>query len=187
MSALVPIIVTGDWLQPDNSETPLGDVSFLLTEEIQSPQVCSARLIPAGISFGALAQQLYANDLDSDGDPIAPARTMYRVTERVDGAAEVDYFITVPAVPPGSRTVTDAAVTEGVQTVSSLTASFTDDDVGAYVLLGNGSVVPPGTRITAVVSASVAQLSRTPQVDASGLTLMIGASADLAALRPPAN
>lgn len=187
MSAqLVPIIVTDTVLQPDGSAPPTGTVQFQLTEEITGPQECAAKVVGANYSTGLLAQQLYANDLDSTGDPIAPATTMYRVQQDTDGAAPAEFFITVPAVPPGSRSVSDVVTEAGQQIISSATANFTDADLNAYVLLGNGSVVPPGTWIVEVISSTEVQLSQSPSAALTGVTIMVGASASLSELRPPA-
>lgn len=183
-AALVPIIVTDDIGQPDGSEAPTGTVQFQLTEGIISPQGCAAKVIGAPRVNGALAQQLVANDFDSTGAPLSPATTMYRVVDDVGGAAEVDYFITVPAQPPGSRTVSDGVMAAASNLLSSATAAFTDNDLGAYVLVENGAAVVPGATITAVLSGTEVQLSQTCPAGGSGLSVMVGASASLSELRP---
>jgi hypothetical protein len=136
--------------------------------------------------LGQLRQELVANDLDSVGDLISPATTMYRCEQNIDGATPRAFFVTVPAVPPDSRVVTDAVTTIGSPIVTSATANFTDDDLDAYVLLDNGLVVPAGTTIATVISATQVSLSWTPEAALTGATLMIGASVALSALRPPA-
>lgn len=184
---LVPIIVTDSVAEPDGANAPTGRITFQLTTEIIAPQECSAKVVGAQYAFGRLAQQLIANDLDSNGDAISPATTMYRVAQSIDGAAEQDFFITVPAVPPGSRTVEDCVTEAGVNTITSATANFTDDDLNAYVLVGNPATsgVPPGTTITEVISATEATISQTPNADLTDIFLMVGASVSLGQLRPP--
>lgn len=183
-AALVPIVVTDSIGSPDGSTPPTGRVQFILTDEITGPQECAAKVIGAGYLAGLIAQQLVANDKDSTGAAIVPATTMYQVAQDIDGATPLAFFITVPAVPPGSRTVADCVTTEASTTISSASANFTDDDIGAYVLLDNGDVVVPGTQIAQVLSSTEAVLTTTPQVDLTGVKLMIGASATLAELRP---
>jgi hypothetical protein len=183
-AALVPIVVTDDLGQPDGSEPPNGTVQFVLTESIISPQPCAAKVVGCTRVAGAIAQQLVANDKDSSGSPISPATTMYRVVDNTDGAAEEDFFITVPAVPPGSRVVSDGVLAAGSNLLTSATAAFTGADLGAYVLVDNGTVLPPGTIISEVVSSSEVQLSRTASANLTGLTVMVGASASLSELRP---
>lgn len=185
-ASLVPIIVTDSIASPDGSAPPPGTVQFQLTDEIVLPQECAAKVIGASYVGGLLRQELVANDLDSNGDPISPATTMYRCEQNMDGATPRAFFVTVPAVPPGSRVVTDAVTTTGSPLVTSATADFTDDDFDAYVLLDNGLVVPAGTTIATVVNSTTISLSWTPQAALTGATLMIGASVALSVLRPPA-
>lgn len=183
-AALVPIIVTDDIGQPDGSEPPTGTVTFQLTDEIVGPSPCAAKVIGAARVAGAVAQQLVANDFDSTGAPLSPATTMYRVADAVGAAAEVDFFITVPAQPPGSRTVNDGVTTPGSNVLTSATAAFTGADLGAYVLVANGEAVPPGTAIQAILSGTQVELTRAAPAGASGLSVMVGASASLSELRP---
>ncbi len=181
---LVPIIVTDAILEPSGAGSPTGRVQFQLTEEITGPEQCAAKLVEADYVGGVLAQQLYANDFDNTGSPISPSTTMYYVAQDVDGAAAQTFFITVPATPPGSRSVEDAVVEQGSALLTSATAAFTSDDVGKFVLVGNGSVFSPGTQILGITSSTVAQLDRSASSSGTGVSLMIGASASLSELRP---
>lgn len=178
---LVPIIITEDWNRPDGT-TPTGSVRFDLLEDITAPGYVSANTLFTNLAEGAIAQQLYANDADSDADPLTPSTTQYRVTEEILGAPVPEYFITVPAVPPGSRVVADAVTVNGLAVVVSASADFTQDDVGAYVLLPQ---FPPGTQISRVIDGMTASLSTAANATASGVTLMVGASASLSELRYP--
>lgn len=181
MATLVPIVVTEDgWLRPDGT-SPTGTVRFDLLENITSPGYVSAYTEIATLDNGSIVQQLFATDADSDGDPIVPSTTQYKVVEDILGAPEQEYYITVPAVPPGSRTIADAVIVQGTQTVNSASANFTDDDENAYVLLEG---FPPGTQINEVISSTEVQLTTSPPISATGVTMMIGASASLQELRP---
>lgn len=184
MSTLVPIVVTEQIGTPAGT-SPTGSVQFLLTEEIVAPQECSAIVVGADYVNGLLAQQLVANDLDSSGDPISPATTMYGVKQEISGAAPREYFITVPAVPPGSRSVSDVVTVNGTSQITSATADFSVDDVGAYILLNNGLVVPPGTQIYSFIDSHTVTLTQTPTASLTGVEILIGASVSLGSLRPP--
>lgn len=183
-AALVPIVVTDDLGQPDGAEPPQGTVQFVLTESIVSPQPCAAKVVGCTRVAGAIAQQLVANDKDSTGAALSPATTMYRVVDNTDGAAEEDFFITVPAVPPGSRSVSDGVLEQGSNVLTSATADFTDADLGAYVLVNNGTVLLPGVQIQTVVSSSEVTLTASASANLTGLTVMVGASVSLSELRP---
>lgn len=179
---VVSIVVTGVWGEPDGTDTPTGQVTFGLTEAIQSPSFVAAKTVRSVPVLGAIAQELVANDADSLGDPLFPATTQYRVVETILGAPEQDYFVTVPAVPPGSRSVSDGTVVLGTQTLVSDAADFTDDDLLAYVLLPQ---FPVGTQIIDVIDDHTVQLTGgAASATAGGVTVLIGASVDLASLRP---
>jgi hypothetical protein len=180
VATLVPIIITEDWTRPDGT-TPTGRVRFDLLEPITSPQYVSPNTIDTALTFGAIAQQLDANDFDSLGDPIVPSTTQYEVSIDIDGAPLRQFFITVPAVPPGSRTITDGVLTAASQTLTSLTADFTADDLLSYVLLPN---YPPGTQIIDVISGTAVALSSQSPVNATNVKVMIGAQATLSELDP---
>lgn len=179
---LVPIIVVEDWTRPDGT-TPTGMVVFNLLENILSPGYVSANTVESELSFGQIAQQLYANDFDSTGTPINPSTTMYKVEEDIGGAPAQDYYITVPAAPPGSRRITDGVLTQGSMILTSETASFTQDDVRAYVVLPG---FPPGTQIATVTSSTTCTFGSTSPLSATDLSVLIGASATLGSLRPAA-
>jgi hypothetical protein len=182
-ASVVPIVVTEDWTVPDGSETPTGEVDFLLSDEIASPTYVSPRLVVCGIDQGALVQQLVANDLDSTGAPLVPAATTYRIRERINGATDQTYFAVVPAVPPGSRSVVDASTADGSNVITSVTAAFTGADVGAYVLVANGTAVPVGAQIVEVQTSTTAVLSATATESLVGASLLVGASVRLSDLR----
>jgi hypothetical protein len=181
VAALVPIIITEAWVEPDGTDTPTGRVAFQLTDEIVSPSYLTAKAVVAELSGGAIAQQVTATDRDATGVALVPATVQYRVVESIDGAPDVVYFITVPAAPSGSRKVADAVATLGSINVTSATAAFTQADVNAYVVLPG---FPPGTQIQVVHSATSADLSAAAAAAGSGLSLLIGASVTLSAIRP---
>jgi hypothetical protein len=179
---VVPIVVVALWGEPgDTTSWPTGEVTFDLTEDIQQPEAIVAKTVRCVPAFGTFAQQLAANDKDSTGESLFPATTQYRVTENLLGAPEQDYYITVPAVPPGSRSVSDGVTTEGMQTLTSASADFTDDDLNAYVLLPQ---FPAGTQISVVLSSSAVTLSTAASASATGVEVLIGASVSLQSLRP---
>lgn len=177
--SLVPIIVTENWARPDGT-IPTGLVTFNLLEALTAPDYVTPNTIKAPLYLGAIAQQLDALDVDSMSDPITPL-TQYAVVENILGADTQDYFITVPAIPPGSRSVTDGVLGGGTQLLVSATAAFTIDDLNAYVLLPQ---FPPGTQIIGVISGTTVKLSTSSPVSASGVAVMIGASVTLQELRP---
>jgi hypothetical protein len=181
VASLVPIIVTELWGDPTGLDFPTGEVIFNLLENILQPAVVTAKTVRSTLVLGAIAQQLIANDFDSTGAPLVPSTTQYQVIEKLLGSPDQLYYVTVPASPPGSRVVTDGAVTAGSRTLTSLTADFTVDDVLAYVLLDG---FPPGTQISGVISGTVATLSNGAIANASGLDVLIGASVSLSAIRP---
>lgn len=181
--SLVYIVVTEDWSEPDGTDTPTGDVEFCLTAMLTSPGYVSPKLVQSFLSQGQIAQQLVATDFDSAGAPLVPSTVQYRVVERVLGSAEQSYYITVPAAPPGSRSVTDGVVVASSQLVTSASADFTDDDENAYLFFVGGQF-PVGVQITEVVDDHTVQLNRSPGVSATGVHFIIGASASLSGLRP---
>lgn len=183
MATLVSIVVTQEYGSPDGYDSPTGGVEFQLTEAIVSPGYVSPITVPAPLSLGGIAQELVANDLDSAGQPISPETTQYQVRENILGSAEQDYYVTVPARPPGSRSVSDAITAEGLRTLVSATAAFTVDDRGAYVFVPG---FPVGTQIQTVVDAHTVTLTQAATATATGVALLIGASVALSALRPPA-
>lgn len=182
MASLVRIVVTEDYGSPDGYDVPTGTVTFNLDEAITSPGYVMPITTPVFLSGGAFAQEMTANDFDSAGDPISPATTLYRVTEQIDGSPMQEWFATIPASPPGSRAIVDGIVVQGERLLLSTTASFTSNDLGAYVLL-NG--FPVGTTITEVIDSHTVQLSTSPAASATGVDVLIGASVALSALRPP--
>lgn len=182
MASVVPIVVVADWGEP-GGDSPTGTVTFFLTEPITAPSAVGCRPVPVELSDGALAQQLYANDKDSAGNPLVPPVTMYRVAVALDGAPEDEWFALIPAAPPGSRAVTDAVATQASNLITSATADFTSGDLGAYVLVDNGTTVAVGAQITEIVSASVAKLSGSATASTTNSALLIGASVELATLR----
>lgn len=177
--ALVPIIVTQDWSRPDDT-TPTGVVTFQLLAAITAPGYVTPNVIKAPLYLGAIAQELVALDVDSGDGPITPL-TQYSVNENVLGADAQDYFITVPAVPPGSRTITDGILVKSTQILISADAHFTDDDLNAYVLLEG---YPPGTQIIEVIDGATVKLATSSPLDDTDVTVMIGASVTLQELRP---
>lgn len=182
--SLVPIYVVQSYLRPDGT-SPTGRVTFDLLKAIEAPEYVSPTRELAVVSEALVVQQLYALDADSAGDPLTPSTLQYRVVEEMLGADPQEFYVTVPAAPPGSRSVADAVVTQGSQLLTSATAAFTEDDEDAYVLVGNGGLVPPGAQISDVVDSTTVQLSRAATAAATGASLLVGASVSLAELRPP--
>lgn len=176
MSATL-IVVTADFRAP-GGEVPTGEVLF----DLSVPVVDGSESFPAGRTQagldlnGQIAQPLVAND--SVG--LVPSSS-YWVTERIVGAAENGYYALVPAAPAGSRSVSDAVAAQGQRTISSATAAFTSNDIGAYVF-SLPFAVP--TQIVSVTSSTVAVLSTAALSTGTGLGLLIGASVDLSSLRP---
>lgn len=176
---LVPIIVTEDWSGPDNT-SPTGIVDFDLSAAITAPGYVSPNTVQSNLVNGAVAQELVANDFDSGGGVVTPM-TQYRVTEGILGAPEQEYYIIVPAAPPGSRSVDDGVIAVGSQILFSETADFTDDDERAYVLLEG---FPPGTQIESVTDSTHAVLTTGSTMVATGVGVLIRASVTLQSLRP---
>ena len=81
--------------------------------------------------------------------------------------------------PAGSRTVTDGATKSASTTVTSATAGFTSDDVGATV---TGSGIPAGATIASVTDASTVVLSAAATATATGVTLTIDDTVSLSSL-----
>lgn len=183
MSLLVPIVVTSTYPSPGGG-IAWGQVTFTLLETIVDPT--DRATVPGGAlppvfldENGSIAQQLYANDVEG----LTPETTQYQVTERISGGTARSYFVTVPAVPPGSRTVSDGVLVAATAQLVSATADFTDADIGAYVLLDGFSC---GTKILSITSSTEATLSTSARAAATGVSVLIGASVDLAQLAPAA-
>jgi hypothetical protein len=181
VAALVPIVVTELWGDPAELDYPTGEVVFNLLANILSPSVVTAKTIRSPLLLGAIAQQLIANDFDSTGAPLVPSTTQYQVVERLDGSPEQMYYVTVPAAPPDSRTISDGVVVLNSRLLVSETAAFTDLDENAYVLL-NG--FPVGTQISEVIDGGSVLLSSSAPASATGVDVLIGASVSLSAIRP---
>ena len=171
---LTTIIVEKAWQSPDGA-TPDGVVYFNLSQPITDPVEVPAVTIPSQLVSGAIAQPLVAND--SEG--AAPV-TLYRVTEDVDGATQYSYYVSIPAAPDGSRSVSDAIVVRGEPGLISATAAFTSDDVGSYLFSPSAFVV--GTQITAVIDAHTITTSNAALETAASMTVLIGAQVQLASL-----
>jgi hypothetical protein len=69
------------------------------------------------------------------------------------------------------RSVTDGATTNSSATLTSLTASFATNDVGASV---SGTGIPANTRIASVESATSATMSANATATGTGVTVTIG-------------
>jgi hypothetical protein len=178
---LVYTVVTEAWGEPgDTTDTPTGTTTFELTEPVTAPGYVPCRPVRAPLVAGAIAQQLMATDADSLGAPLVPSTAQFRVTEQIDGAPDSNYYINVPAVPSGSRAITDGVVTTGSFVLTSLTAAFTVDDELAYVRLPQ---VPVGTRIAEYIDAHTVHLTAASPVTATGVDVLIGASVSLSQLR----
>jgi hypothetical protein len=175
---LIPIIVTGSWPTP-GANTPSGAVTFTLT----APLTGSGEIVPvipiiATLdATGEIAQQLYATDVDE----LTPPNAQYQVDEQVGGGTTRTYFITVPHEPPGSRSVDDGVLSAGSAVLSSMTATFSATDVGRYVYVVG---LPAGITIRSVTNANEVTLSTTAPRTAEGVSVLIGAQADLAELAP---
>lgn len=171
------IVVTDIW--PGVDSPPTGSVQFDLTEAVSlDGEEWAAVQEQAGLVSGQLAVPLLANDTPG----ISPSDSFWLVTERIIGAASRDnYYIRVPSDPPGSRSVTDGAITLGAAMLVSLTADFTPGDVGAYV--DTGGITPIGTSIYAFINGSTVQLTNAATKTSSGADVLIGASVSLASLR----
>lgn len=70
-----------------------------------------------------------------------------------------------------ATSVTDAATTSGSNTITSATAAFTVADQGTAI---GGTGIPSGTRITAVVNATTAILTKAATATATGVTVTFG-------------
>lgn len=174
-------VVLGDWTTP-GEEVPLGSVEFYLQPaltDLSSGVTVPSRPEVAELSNGAVVQSLVANN--APGSELEPTTTQYLVTERVLGAPDESYWISVPAQPAGSRTVTDAVLVQGSSIVTSATAAFSSGDVGSYVFTPG---VPTPAQILSVISSTGATLSESASMGISGQTLVVGASVELASLRP---
>jgi hypothetical protein len=174
-------VVLGMWANSDDSDTT-GSVTFLLAPELvdlTGGETVPSKPVIAGLLAGVLVQDLVAND--APGSELSTTTSQYFVTEEVTGSPSASYWISVPSEPPGSRTVADAVVVNGSNLVTSATAAFTSGDVGAYVFTPE---IPTPARILAVVNSTTAQLSQSAVASGSAQTLVVGASATLASLRP---
>lgn len=81
-----------------------------------------------------------------------------------------------PFTLQAARTVTDGVTTSSDATVTSATAIFTADDVGANI---SGTGIPAGTTILSRNSATSIELSANATASGSGVTLTIGAISSL--------
>jgi hypothetical protein len=173
------IVVVADYATPDE-QAPTGTIIFDLTgtlSDVADGESIAPRQVMADLDAnGRLAQPIVANT-----SPGLVPTSYYWISERIVGAPELAYSARVPAAPAGSRTVTDAQATVGLPLLTSTAAAFGSGDVGAYV---NCPAFPIPTQIVAVTDASHAVLSTSADESGILLTALIGASIDLAALRP---
>lgn len=164
-----------------NGRTPAGQVMFGLTGEMTD--TTAKTHTPAGPvmvtvpASGSIAVQVPAND----DTTTTPGGRQYFVRERLAGATERSYYVTVPHLPSGARAVTDGVLTAGSPTLISATAAFVAGDVGAYV---TGPGIPPLTTILAILSATTATLSASATISGSAVAVLIRASVDLSILAP---
>lgn len=183
-ATLVPIVVTGSWGEPDGTDNPTGTVTLDLTENITGPSFVTAKIVRAVTAFGALAQQLIANDFDYEGTPLTPQTTQYRVTEQLLGSPEQDYYVTIPATPPGARRITDGVLVQGTNLLVSASADFTDADLNSYLLFPYETGIPVGAQVLSVIDTHTVTMTAGSPITGSGFSVMIGAQVDLAQLRP---
>ncbi len=175
--AATPIIVTGEFLEPDGSPSA-GSLTSSLTLPFSN----------GGVSYGGtrftyfdasgrLAQALVAND-DAGS---APSDSQWYCEVRVVGAPTISGYISVPSVPPGSRSVTDAVLTDGSTSLTSTTGAFDADDVGVYLFAAG---LPVGCQIASVESSTAVTTTLVATESGSGESLLIGASVPLSDLLP---
>lgn len=179
MSLLVPIVVMKQFVGADGTPST-GSVTFTLTRNLLDPvdgETVPAVPVKALLDVtGVAAQQLWANDVTG----LEPPNTQYQVVEEVSGGQR-SYFVTVPHAPPGSRTVTDGAVTQGSALLSSATAAWTSADVGKYLAVPG---VTPGVKVLRVTSGTAATMTTAATATGTGLSVVIGAEVSLTTLEP---
>lgn len=173
---LISIIVTGTYGQSSGS-TPDGtltfDLPYTLVDVTDSENVVPAQQI-AVLNGGLLVYPLVAND-----SPNLLRPSQYWVTESVGGSPLSQYWVTVPAAPPGSRSVGDGVAVG--KTLGSAAATFTNADIGQFVFC---PAFPLGSFIQAVVDAHTVTMSESATQSASAQFVLIGASVDISAIRP---
>lgn len=173
------IVVLGLWTPPGGAVPPDGEITFQLDQDLidlATGETIFAQTIPSPLVLGAIAQPLVANDAG-----VSPTNSQYRVDENLLGAPEQSYYATVPAVPPGSRSITDGAMTVGSQILESATANFTSADVGAFLF---APFLPIAVTVQSVIDSAHASLTSAPSENLSSLPVLIGASVLLSAIRP---
>ena len=168
-----PIILTGSFLNPEGLPAA-GSVVASLTEAIAN----------GGQSIGQLVRFAY---LDENGNlalavvsnldaGTSPAGSQWYCTVDLVGSPRTAGYVSVPAAPVGSRSVTDAVTMQNSVVLTSATASFVSGDVGKYVACEG---IIPLTTIAAINSSTSVNLSLPATASGTGLTLLIGAQADL--------
>lgn len=112
---------------------------------------------------------LFPNSLLSN-DYMSPAST------GTSGFRTVNYLYNpnasaITVTPTCGRSVADGVTTNGSNTVTSATASFTAADVGSLI---GGAGIPAGTRISAVINGTTVTIVGTATATATGVALSIG-------------
>jgi len=174
--SFTPIVLTGQWQKPDGSPAA-GSVVASLTEGLVNTSQPAAQIVNFAYldANGNLAMPVYA-DNDTGTNPVG---SQYYCTVTIIGSPRTAGYIVVPAVPAGSRSVTDAVIAESSTTLTSATASFTGADVGKFVYSPDLVV---GTAIASVTNSTTVVVSLPALASGTGQTLLIGASASLPAL-----
>jgi len=106
-------------------------------------------------------------------DPLTYAGCMVDEWELACDVGEfVSLGLTIAAMSEiGYRTVTDGVTTSGSAAVTSVTASFTADDVGKPI---SGTGIPAATTILSVQSATAATLSANASASGTSITFTLG-------------
>lgn len=177
MAVIFPVVVFGRYVD-NNGYAQTGEVVFDLQAPIAVPSSSTlsmarqivAKLDPTGQFFVQVLCELDAGD--------AVALNTYEIRERVDGAT-MTMLHDITIVPEGGRAIDDAVLVAGQTNMTSATAAFTGDDVGAAV---GSLLVPPLTTIASVGSSTSVTLSAAALQTGSGIAMWIDSSRDLATL-----
>lgn len=168
---ITTLTAVGRWVDADLIANT-GYCTFNLVEPLTDP-VSSLIIQPKEIMVwldgtGAVAQSLLVA-LGDDG-------TDYYIRQSIVGAPPQFGKVTLNQSMAG-RVVSDAVLVEGSNVITSATAAFTSDDVGAYL---GSLLLPPLTQIASITNGTTVATTGNATTTASGVTLLIDAAFQIA-------
>ena len=148
-------------------------VSQTSNNEVANPQSGQAYVAPTYTysTFAVGTPAIVFNRVSQVADPVSGDVVSYFYNDGTNcqgGNVPAGMLCKVAMV----RSVTDGATTNGSKTLTSSTAKFTQDDVGAEVF---GSGIASGATIDSVTSSTSVQLSANGTATASGVTVAVHA------------